>query len=200
MARLLLTLCVKSKLTMQIGQGVISDLSRGSNAAFGQVFRAFYPKTRRFAMMLLKDDADADDVCQLVFMKLWLHRERLAAVADFDAYLFMLAKHTIIDYLATNKLATIPIDDNIPDARCELTPHEQVVASDTQLFVDVVVENMPSQRQAVYRMSREQHMKNEDIAKALGLTKKTVENHLNLALKDIKKALRLAIFAIALWV
>lgn len=51
----------------------------------------------------------------------------------------------------------------------------------------MVVENMPEQRQAVYRMSREQYLKNDEIAIKLGLQKKTVENHLNLALKDIKK-------------
>lgn len=36
-------------------------------------------------------------------------------------------------------------------------------------------------------MSREQCFKNEEIARQLGLQKKTVENHLNLALKEIKK-------------
>ena len=63
----------------------------------------------------------------------------------------------------------------------------------------MVVENMPEQRQAVYRMSREQYLKNDEIAIKLGLQKKTVENHLNLALKDIKKALLLLLFIISLW-
>ena len=49
-------------------------------------------------------------------------------------------------------------------------------------------------------MNREQHLKNEEIASRLGIQKKTVENHLNLALKDIKNALFLILFAPLLWV
>lgn len=49
-------------------------------------------------------------------------------------------------------------------------------------------------------MSREQHLKNEEIAQQLGLQKKTVENHLNLALKEIKKALYLMILLQLHWV
>ena len=49
-------------------------------------------------------------------------------------------------------------------------------------------------------MSREQHLKNEEIALRLGIQKKTVENHLNLALKEIKKALYLMIFLPMHWV
>ena len=49
-------------------------------------------------------------------------------------------------------------------------------------------------------MSREQCFKNEAIARQLGLQKKTVENHLNLALKEIKKALYLMILLQSHWV
>lgn len=52
----------------------------------------------------------------------------------------------------------------------------------------------------IYRMSREQHLKNEEIAQRLGIQKKTVENHLNLALKEIKKALYLMILLPCHWV
>ena len=49
-------------------------------------------------------------------------------------------------------------------------------------------------------MSREQHLKNEEIASRLGIQKKTVENHLNLALKDIKNELFLILFVSLFWV
>lgn len=74
-----------------------------------------------------------------------------------------------------------------------------MVAKDTQLLIDMVVENMPQQRQMIYRMSREQHLKNDEIAQRLGLQKKMVENHLNLALKEIKKAVYLMILLPWYW-
>lgn len=185
---------------MEIEKEVISQMSQGDKKAFELVFRRFYPKVHRFVSMLLKNEDDADDVCQMIFMKVWNKREKFVDVADFDSYLFILAKYTVINYISTKHV--IPIDiDTIPDLYANAaSPHEDVVAKDTQLLIDMVVENMPQQRQAIYRMSREQHLKNDEIALRLGIQKKTVENHLNLALKEIKKALYLMVFLPMHWV
>lgn len=185
---------------MVIDDSLIADLARGSENSFKKIFQQTYSQVHRFALMLLKDKDDADDLCQIVFMKLWQRRERLVQIKNFDSYLFVLTKNTVLDYLAIHKVPTTTLDDDNIDGYYDLSPDELTVAKDTQLLIDMVVENMPTQRRTIYRMSREQHLKNEEIAQNLGLSKKTVENHLNLALKDIKKALRLAFFAFALWV
>ena len=175
---------------MEIEKEVILLMSQGDEKAYGIMFRKFYPKVHRFVSMLLKNMDDADDVCQIIF----------AEIKDFDSYLFILAKYTVINYISTKRV--IPIDiDFLPDQCANIaSPHEEVVAKDTQLLIDMIVENMPQQRQTIYRMSREQHLKNEEIAQQLGLQKKTVENHLNLALKEIKKALHLMILLQLHWV
>ena len=49
----------------------------------------------------------------------------------------------------------------------------------------MIVETMPPQRKMIYRMSRNEGLSNTEIAENLQLSKKTVENHLNLALKGI---------------
>ena len=158
---------------MNFNQKEIRKLAAGDARMFGALYRIFFPKIHQFALMLLKNKQDADDVCQIIFMKVWLKREDFIGISNLDSYLFILSKNTIIDYISTKK--------------------------NVELLIDMVVENMPEQRQAVYRMSREQYLKNDEIAIKLGLQKKTVENHLNLALKDIKKALLLLLFIISLW-
>ena len=185
---------------MEIDKEVILQMSQGDQQAYEQVFRRFYPKVHRFVSMLLKNEDDADDVCQMIFLKVWSKREKFTGIADFDSYLFILAKYTVINFISTKHI--IPIDiDSIPDPYANAaSPHEDVVAKDTQLLIDMVVENMPQQRQTIYRMSREEHLKNDEIALRLGIQKKTVENHLNLALKEIKKALYLMIFLPMHWV
>ncbi len=185
---------------MEIDRNVIIQMAQGDNNAFGIVFHKFYPKIFRFVNMLLKNTDDADDVCQIIFEKIWNKRRKFEDIDDFDSYLFVLAKYTVLNYIAAKHV--IPIDiDNLPDLYTDgLSPHDSIVAKDTQLLIDMIVENMPSQRQTIYRMSREQHLKNEEIAQKLGLQKKTVENHLNLALKEIKKALYLIILFPFHWV
>jgi RNA polymerase sigma-70 factor (ECF subfamily) len=45
---------------------------------------------------------------------------------------------------------------------------------------------MPPQRQRIFKMSREQGISNDDIALKLGISKKTVENNITLALRELR--------------
>lgn len=63
----------------------------------------------------------------------------------------------------------------------------------------MIVENMPPQRQTIYRMSREEGLSNDEIAERLGLQKKTVENTLNLALRQIREMLKFLILLLLPW-
>lgn len=59
-----------------------------------------------------------------------------------------------------------------------------------------IVDNMPPRRREIFIRSRKYGMSNAEIAKSLGVSKKTVENHLNLALNQIRKVLVVLTFFI----
>lgn len=69
------------------------------------------------------------------------------------------------------------------------TIEEELFAREIQLLVELTVSKMPNQRKRVYEMSRVEGLKNDEIAVKLGISKRTVENHLNVALKEIKKSI-----------
>ena len=184
---------------MIISQDIIEELTEGNQEAFRIIFKAAYPQVRAFSLGLLKNDADADDIAQLVFIKLWTKRAILAQVRNFDTYLYTITKNTVLNHIASRKALMIDITD-IPNVSTDnVSPLDQIEAGDMQLIIDMVVENMPPQRQAVYRMSREEGLSNDQIAETLGLQKKTVENHLNLALGDIRKVLKIFILLFLGW-
>lgn len=110
-----------------------------------------------------------------------------------------MTKHTVLNFIASRK---VTIDIDCIGERCAsgTSPQEQIEASDMKLLIDMIVQNMPPQRQTIYRMSREEGLTNDEIAEKLGLQKKTVENHLNLALGDIRKMLKILILLLLNWV
>ena len=174
-----------------IDKVTIDALAMGSRQAFQQVFSVFYPKVHAFALGFIKNEADADDIAQMVFINLWTKREKLQGVENLDGYIYTVAKHTVLNFIASRRV-TIDID-SIAEPITAASPQEQIEASDMKLLIDMIVANMPPQRQTIYRMSREQGLNNDAIAEKLGLQKKTVENHLNLALGDIRKMLKILI-------
>lgn len=82
-------------------------------------------------------------------------------------------------------LADIPYDQMV---------EEVIDMKDKEAFIASVVERMPEQRRKVFVMSRFENRSNDEIASILNIKKKTVENHLNLALKELRTALPATIF------
>lgn len=101
--------------------------------------------------------------------------------------------------MASQKAFMVDISDVRNLSTENTSPLEQIEASDLQLLIDMTVENMPPQRQAVYKLSRVEGLSNDQIAEKLGLQKKTVENHLNLALGEIRKVLKMFILLLLAW-
>ena len=184
---------------MYIGSDILERLIRGDHKAFRVVFTMAYPKVFAFANGFVKNEADAADIAQIVFIRLWTKRASLEGVNNFDTYLYVVTKNTVLNYIASKKAVTIDISNIYNVSDNVASPQEQIEASDLKLLVDMVVSQMPQQRQTVYRLSREEGLTNDEIAKKLGLQKKTVENHINLALKDIRKSMPALIFLLLAW-
>lgn len=74
------------------------------------------------------------------------------------------------------------------DIGSDITVEDTLFAKEIRLLIEMVVSEMPAQRQRIYRMSREQGVSNEEIAGTLGISKRSVENQISLALKEIRQA------------
>ena len=169
-----------------------TDIASGNHEAYKKVFMAYFPKVKYFIVSFVKSEAIAEELAQEVFAKLWEDREKLASVQSLNAYMYRMARnitlnyieHTLVEKKYLLQLAQYDYDEgqNI---------EEDLIARETELLVKLTVDKMPEQRKKIYQMSREEGLKNDDIAKRLNIKKKTVENHLNIALKEIRKSILL---------
>ena len=110
------------------------------------------------------------------------------SVNNFDSYMFTLSKYTILNYIEARHIIPVEIDD-APDVSDTTTPYDEIVANDLKLLVDLTVSEMPPQRKQIFHLSRQEGLTNDEIAVKLGIQKKTVENHLNLALKELRNVI-----------
>jgi RNA polymerase sigma-70 factor (ECF subfamily) len=176
---------------------LLARLASEDVRAFEVIFKEYYSKVYAFAIGLVKEPDDADDITQLVFIKLWNYRQRLGMVRNLDAYLYQITRNTFLDFIEKRKLKQHEFDlERLAEMSDTDSPLEELAANELKLLVDMVVANMPDQRKRIYKLSREQGMSNQEIAEALNISKKTVENHLNLALKELKKIIYLFLFIV----
>lgn len=165
-------------------KNILCDIAAGDTEAFKTLFEMFYPKVKVFLVKLLKDDKASEDIAQDIFVKLWSMGPSLPEISSFNAYLYRMTKNAAINYLRDRK-PSLDISELL--IMCDGDIEQEYYRKEKELLVRLAVEQMPSQRKRIFTMSRYQGMTNDEIAKSLGLSKHTVENHLTLALKELRE-------------
>lgn len=178
-------------------QEIIQMLSDDNPAAFETLFLHYYPKVKLFLIGFLKDEESAQDIVQDVFLKLWQRRKELDSLTNFNAFLFRCAKNEMLNYLRKQYIGTLYIEKEIQkEARYNNDPESEYVATELSSLVKSMVDKMPSQRKIIFRMSREEGLSSDEIAQRLNINKRTVENHLSLALRTIRENILTIMLAI----
>lgn len=165
-------------------KNILCDIAAGDTEAFKTLFEMFYPKVKVFLVKLLKDAKASEDIAQDIFVKLWSMGPSLPEISSFNAYLYRMTKNAAINYLRDRK-PSVDISELL--IMCDGDIEQEYYRKEKELLVRLAVEQMPSQRKRIFTMSRYQGMTNDEIAKSLGLSKHTVENHLTLALKELRE-------------
>ena len=165
-------------------------------AAFGRLYMDYFPKVRQFIRCLVKSEEAAEDLSQDIFEHIWMDREHIFDIEYLNAYLFRMARNYSINYLlhkaTEDKYARSCC---AVDGQAERTVEEDFYARELDLLVRLTVEKMPEQRRRVFELSRMKNLKNAEIAEQLNISKRTVEVHLNLALKQIRKIISLSLLS-----
>ena len=179
-----------SELGQMNNEKLINRFISGDKTAINDLYAEYSPRLYRFAMAYLKSESEVLDIVQEVFVNVWVNRKKLKKDSNLDAYLFTVAKNTIVsvfrkklsekDYLEhlKNKSITNSIDTESQFNYNQLSDK-----------LNDLVEQLPPQRKKIYQMSKEQGLANKTIAAELGISIKTVEDHLSKASKFIKKNL-----------
>lgn len=177
---------MKKKLT---DSELILRLKQGSVKAYEALFGRYYIPLLRFVSSMIKSRS-AEDICQNCFLKLWINRENLNPEAGVKSWLFTVSKNEILNHLKSKNNRTEPLRTEFHDAESrDSSVFDMFSHAETASNIRNTVDKMPSQRRTVFQLSRQEHLNNSEIADQLGLSVRTVEKHIELALKDIRKNL-----------
>lgn len=169
---------------------LIINLSRGDHDAFRVLFDNYFPRVRFFIWGLVKDDGTAEDLSQDIFAKLWMCREQLPEIKSLNGYIYRMARNAALNHLRRAVCKTGISGMDISDSDTSETLSEQeYYMHEKELLIRLTVEGMPAQRRRIFEMSRYEGMSNSQIADRLNLKEKTVKNHLNLALRQLRHAI-----------
>lgn len=168
----------------------IAAIQKGDETVFELVYERHHEKLYFYILKKTSSAYIAEEVVQLAFIKLWTYRQSLSFEIPLEAQIFRIAKTSLIDLLRKNANQRSVIEnykDIVP------VEGENVMSSlmkkEMSERISSLIEEMPTVRKKVFKLSREGGLSNKEIAEQLSLTPKNVENHISKAIKQIKKAL-----------
>lgn len=168
----------------------IAALKQGDQFIFGEIFNEFHHKIYLYILAKTRSPYLAEEVTQLTFIKLWNSRATLQEGLSLSAQLFQIAKTTCIDLLrkegARLKL-TIVKNEELQAPNSSVS--ETIDNRELQTKLSQEVQKMPPVRKKVFELSRYEAKTYKEIAQLLSLSEKTVENHISLALKQLRRML-----------
>lgn len=166
---------------------LLSRLIEGDSDAFEKIYYLFVERVYYFALRYLRNSADAEEMVQEVFSKIWESRKNINIELSFSGYLLTTTKNTIFN--DHRKKINHQVYCNQIFTYLQKTMHsveDDVIYDDLMNLLNKTISDLPPKRQEIFKMSRFQGMPYKEISKELSISEKTIETHIRLALRDIK--------------
>lgn len=168
----------------------LSALKNDDVKAFDKLFSEYGKRLYHFAYGYLKSKEEAEGVVQEVFLKIWKNRKQINPDLSFKAYLFKIAYHYILELFEQNTRQQAYRHTIIEEA-IEFTDETNEVLNYHFLLekVETLIQKLPSRQKEILLKRKKDGIPVKEIATQLGISPKTVENHLTEAIKNLKNGL-----------
>ena len=146
-------------------------------------------KLFRFALSINNDRAEAEDIVQEVFIKIWNKREHLSQIDNLEAWCMKLTRNLTIDKLRSKHKRTRELDATFDISSDEATPLAKAEAHDTIFRVKQFINQLPEKMRAVIQLRDIEEMTYKEISEILDMPINQVKINLFRARKQIRHQL-----------
>lgn len=171
----------------QSGEQILfEEIQKGNERAFNRAFDLYYSRLCFYADKILHDFDTSRSVVQQVFVDLWIKRENLA-ITSIQSYLYRAVHNSALDILKHKKIEyryLSSLESSEPESMTDLI--EEAELADR---INRTIQKLPERCREIFMLCRFEEMKYAEIAVQLGISVKTVEMQISIALRRLRKEL-----------
>ncbi len=167
---------------------LICLLNQGEKKAFDEIYRRYWNPMFQSAYNVVRDWDACMDIIQELFIWIWSHRSSMK-VTTLKGYLFAAVKFKVANYIRYGKIRESFFDDVRKLGEPSVSVEESVEVKDLLVVIARFTGELPEKCREVFMLSRNEHLSNKEIAARLGISVKTVENQITVALKKLRSSL-----------
>lgn len=181
---------------------LLKRVAEGEELAFRKLFDLYKERFYAVALKMTRSDEVAEDIVQDIFMNIWKKREDLADIDNPSSYFFTAVYRRVYHHYRKIALEKKLLQAASPKKESVNTTDEMVLAHESNELISRAIIKLPPQQQLVFKLTKQEGLSREDVARQLHISPNTVKNHLADALKSIRAFLHHStlIFLILFWI
>ena len=165
-------------------------LQKGDVEAFDLLYEKYSGKLYLFGMKYLKSSAEAEELVQSVFLKIWENRKRIDKELSFRSFLFTVAYNDICKLFRKRNYLKKFISDTIYENIQSSTRMEESIDFQSVLNrVQQIINKLPERQKEIFIKSKLEGKTTKEIAEELRLSPGTIDNYISETLKFIRSQL-----------
>jgi RNA polymerase sigma-70 factor (family 1) len=167
---------------------LLAKIAGGDERAFREVFDHYQRYVFTFAQKITRSNADAEEIVQDIFLKIWFGRNQLPTVENFGAYLNRLVRNHAFNLLRHEAVVSkVKAEIELNSSDNDLGTQQALDYKETKEILDAVVSRLPDQQRKIYSLCHFEGLKYDEVAAQLNISPDTVHYHMKLALSTIRE-------------
>jgi RNA polymerase sigma-70 factor (family 1) len=164
--------------------------------AYKFLWETYHGVLLKFAVAYLKSKEPAEEIVADVLFQVWSSKDKLAIIYQLRLYLFTAVRNRCITQLARQKrrqdlFSTTPDYQENLYFNHNINPENMMVTTELKKFIQEIIDDLPPRCKQIYKMIREEGLRNKDVAVQLNISINTIDVQLSIAAKKLSKAIQL---------
>jgi RNA polymerase sigma-19 factor, ECF subfamily len=167
---------------------LVLALQRGDEEALETIYGLYSQRLFGRLLKLVKIEAQAQEILQDVFIKLWQYRHSLDPEKSFRSFLFKIAENKVYDFFRKAARDKVMEANLISLSTTNYINIEEYTRAEENLrLLYKAIESLPPQRQQVFRLCKLEGRSYKEVSELLSISLSTISDHIVKATKAIKE-------------
>ena len=177
---------------MGLGLSILqSQVAVGDTRAFRQIFDALFSNLTKFSFSFVHSKEAATEIVDELFVQLWVKRADIMKINDLRVYLYTATKNASLNYIS-KKAKQIELEpyENLQVQMTDVVSPEQIMITKEMLQkIKEAVDSLPPRCKLIFKFVREDGLSYSEVAEILGLSIKTIDAQMVIAVSRIRAKL-----------
>lgn len=181
----------------EIDVGLMLRVREGDFEAFEELVGIHQRSVIGTVAKMLGHPAEAEDIAQQVFLRVWKSASRYEPQAKFTTWLFTITRNLVFNEVRRRqRKPTVSVEEReetthrtVEDAK-SLSPGEELLQAELESAVDRAIEALPEKQRLAVILRRYEEMPYEEIGKILSMSVPAVKSLLFRARAQLKESLQ----------